>query len=128
MNTQKGTDRNLERREEEAGTSSYLWRLSPSTTYNRHSRELVVHGKVHVLTTAAAVLLCVLCDYGEQCVPSATLCKSIWNNDDHMKMRQLYNYISEIRKYLKPDTELYIITWYGGGGYTLCCKNQTPMP
>jgi two-component system response regulator TctD len=93
--------------------------LSPSVTYNMHTRELVVEGRCHLLNPTVATLFHLLWQHQGQRVSSAFLCKSTWNNDDSVKIRQLHNYISTLRKHLS-GTGLRIVTWYGGGGYTLC--------
>jgi DNA-binding response OmpR family regulator len=97
--------------------------LSPSTTYNLNTGKLVICNQVYALKPTLAILFQALCVNQGRQLSTTYLCKHIWNNDDAGKARQLNNYICELRKYLKPDTDLAILTRYGIG-YMLCRDDQ----
>ncbi|MEM6523514.1 MAG: response regulator transcription factor [Bacteroidota bacterium] len=79
------------------------------------TRELSINGKSRTLTTKENELLKLLCnDLGNTVLRKEAL-THIWGDDSYFNARSMDVYIAKLRKYLKEDEELQIITIHGEG-------------
>lgn len=93
----------------------HLFTLSPHTTFDSLTRILTVQDQQYRLSTVPAQILYILCLNQNQYLPSAFICKKIWNNDTPGKIRLLQDYLSQLRKHLCKDPQLNLLNQYGRG-------------
>jgi len=67
------------------------------------------------LSPKEAELLKYLCLYQNDVLPRELALKNIWNNDDYFSGRSMDVYIAKLRKYLKQDPGVEIISLHGKG-------------
>ena len=86
-----------------------------SFTYDYEQR-LLTHGdETHKLTSKEAELLKVLAQHINQTVDRTKALKMIWKDDSYFNARSMDVYIAKLRKYLKPDDRVQILTVHGQG-------------
>lgn len=81
-------------------------------------------GKEHIrLTRKEAELLRLMIVKKNKILTKAVILKGIWGNDDYYMSRSLDVFISRLRKYLKPDSDI-VIENIHGVGFRLNCKGE----
>lgn len=95
------------------GVSAYM--LSEMTRFCYSGYLLTVNGKEIKLMPAEAKLLRYLCENRNTVVSKSLLCEKLWGISTPGKVRTIDNYMVKLRKYLKPDKSLQIVTSYGEG-------------
>ena len=86
-----------------------------SFTYDYEQRLLIQGGETHKLTSKEAELLKVLAQNINQTVDRTKALKLIWKDDSYFNARSMDVYIAKLRKYLKPDENVQILTVHGQG-------------
>ena len=76
---------------------------------------LDLRGVQHKLTTKEAELLKLLCLHANEVLDRNFALKSIWQDDNYFNGRSMDVYIAKLRKYLKDDTNVELITVHGKG-------------
>lgn len=89
--------------------------LSERTHFSYSGYMLTVNGKGITLTPSEAKLLKYLCEKRNTVVSKLFLCEKLWGIDTPGKVRTIDNYMVKLRKYLKSDKSLHIVTSYGEG-------------
>lgn len=84
-------------------------------TYFTDSRRLVKGDDEVTLTTKEAGLLELLCLYKNKTLPRSFALKKVWGDDSYFNARSMDVYIAKIRKYLKSEENIKIITVHGEG-------------
>ncbi len=92
-----------------------VYTLSDMTQFSYSGYMLTVNGKGIKLTPAEAKLLKYLCENRDTVVSKSFLCEKLWGIDTPGKIRTIDNYMVKLRRYLKPDKSLQIVTSYGEG-------------
>jgi len=78
--------------------------------------ELSCHnGSSRNLTSKETELLKLLCQNMNQTLDRSLALKMIWRNDSYFNARSMDVYITKLRKYLKKDENIKIITVHGQG-------------
>lgn len=67
------------------------------------------------LSPKEAELLKYLCLYKNEVLPREIALKQIWKNDDYFNGRSMDVYIAKLRKFLKPDNSIEIVSIHGKG-------------
>jgi two-component system, OmpR family, response regulator len=83
--------------------------------YNPRLRELVLAGKVLVLSPKENELLKMLAEYKNDLLPRDIALKKIWGSDTYFNGRSMDVYIAKLRKYLKEDEGIEIVNIHGNG-------------
>lgn len=84
-------------------------------TFNPNERTLV-HGDVHEkLTSKESQLLKLLAQNKNEVLEREFALKAIWGDDSYFNSRSMDVYITKLRKFLRPDTNLEIINVHGKG-------------
>ncbi|MGN0033634.1 MAG: response regulator transcription factor [Candidatus Limimorpha sp.] len=77
---------------------------------------LLIHeGREQPLTRKEAALLKVFYDNKNELVPRKKVLKMIWGSSDYFIGRSMDVFIARLRKYLKPDPDVNIVTVHGVG-------------
>ena len=84
-------------------------------TFNANERKLTNGDVAEKLTTKEAQLLKLLAQSQNEVVDRELALKSIWGDDSYFNSRSMDVYITKLRKYLRPDTNLEIINVHGKG-------------
>ena len=84
-------------------------------TFNPNERTLI-HGDVHEkLTSKESQLLRLLAQNKNEVLEREFALKAIWGDDSYFNSRSMDVYITKLRKFLRPDTNLEIINVHGKG-------------
>ena len=86
-----------------------------SFTFDAEQRLLTQGGETHKLTSKESELLKVLVQNLNQTVDRTKALKLIWKDDSYFNARSMDVYIAKLRKYLKPDESVQILTVHGQG-------------
>ncbi|MGK7394982.1 MAG: response regulator transcription factor [Candidatus Cyclobacteriaceae bacterium M3_2C_046] len=78
-------------------------------------QELHLGQQVNRLTTKEAELLKLLCLNMNKTLPRSLALKMIWQDDSYFNARSMDVYITKLRKYLKQDEKIRILTMHGQG-------------
>ena len=92
-----------------------IYILSGITLFSYSGYLLQVGESAIQLTPAEAKLLRYLSENRNTVVSKLLLCEKLWGISTPGKVRTIDNYMVKLRKYLKPDKSLQIITSYGEG-------------
>ena len=84
-------------------------------TLNYEKRELVRKKKIRKLTHKETELLRLLCLYTHRILERDLALNLIWGDNDIFNSRSMDVYISKLRKYLKEDPRIEIMTIHGRG-------------
>ncbi len=103
--------RNEELHREEANAEFDLGKYH----FNPRLRELTVNGKVQTLSPKENELLKMLSEYKNDLLPREAALKKIWGSDTYFNGRSMDVYIAKLRKYLKEDPKIEIVTIHGNG-------------
>lgn len=105
LNRRVGKKTSLENNRFELGKLSFDYSI----------RQLCLNDSCMQLSPKEAELLRYLCLYKNEVLPRELALKNIWNNDDYFSARSMDVYIAKLRKYLKQDPALEIISLHGKG-------------
>lgn len=86
-----------------------------SFTFDYDQRRLTRGEEVEKLTSKEAELLKLLAQHVGQTVDRTRALKLIWQDDSYFNARSMDVYIAKLRKYLKPDESVQILTVHGQG-------------
>jgi two-component system, OmpR family, response regulator len=84
-------------------------------SFDYTSRQLCISESCVQLSPKEAELLKYLCLYKNDVLAREIALKNIWNNDDYFSGRSMDVYIAKLRKYLKQDPGIEIISLHGKG-------------
>ena len=84
-------------------------------TFDYTTRQLCLNESCTQLSPKEAELLKYLCLYQNDVLPRELALKNIWNNDDYFSGRSMDVYLAKLRKHLKQDPALEIISIHGKG-------------
>jgi DNA-binding response OmpR family regulator len=83
--------------------------------FNPKLRELVLAGKVQVLSPKENELLKMLSEHKNDLLTREKALKKIWGSDTYFNGRSMDVYIAKLRKYLKEDEQIEIVNIHGNG-------------
>ena len=84
-------------------------------TFDRQKQVLVRGDSKQKLTTKECDLLTLLCQHINQVLERNYALKTIWIDDNYFNARSMDVYITKLRKLLKDDPQVEIITVHGKG-------------
>lgn len=84
-------------------------------TFNPNERTLVSGESAEKLTSKESQLLKLLAQNKNEVLEREFALKAIWGDDSYFNSRSMDVYITKLRKYLRPDTNLEIINVHGKG-------------
>lgn len=84
-------------------------------TFYPHQQELRLNGKQMNLTAKEAALLKMLAEHEGRTLNRTEALKAIWHDDSYFNARSMDVYITKLRKILKQDPELQILSVRGEG-------------
>lgn len=84
-------------------------------SFDHNTRQLCLNESCVQLSPKEADLLKYLCLYKNDVLPRELALRNIWNNDDYFSGRSMDVYMAKLRKYLKPDPGVEIISLHGKG-------------
>ena len=94
--------------------NEYIYQLA-SYKFDYVSMHLYRDGKIKKLTFKEAELLKLFCLFLNNILSREYLLKTIWGNDDYFLGRSMDVYIARLRKYLKDDKSIAIVTFRSVG-------------
>ncbi|MCK5705836.1 MAG: response regulator transcription factor, partial [Cyclobacteriaceae bacterium] len=83
--------------------------------FDFNNQQLVSDGEITKLTTKETALLKVLVLNKNKTLQLSSALKSVWGDDSYFNARSMDVYITKLRKLLKPDDSLKILTVHGEG-------------
>jgi DNA-binding response OmpR family regulator len=83
--------------------------------FDVHRQELIVNGEIKKLTGKEGALLEILCRNLNQTVDKNDALRKIWGDDSYFHGRSMDVYLTKLRKLLKIEPKLEIITVHGQG-------------
>ena len=83
--------------------------------FDFNNQQLVSDGEITKLTTKETALLKVLVLNKNKTLQRSSALKSVWGDDSYFNARSMDVYITKLRKLLKPDDSLKILTVHGEG-------------
>ncbi|BDD06470.1 response regulator transcription factor [Aureibacter tunicatorum] len=83
--------------------------------FNTDTQELTVLGEKRKLTSKESELLKMLCQNLNSTLDRSIALKAIWHDDSYFNARSMDVYIAKLRKYLKEDEKVKIMTIHGQG-------------
>ncbi len=83
--------------------------------FNPNERTLINDGVSEKLTSKESQLLKLLAQNKNEVLEREFALKAIWGDDSYFNSRSMDVYITKLRKYLRPDTNLEIINVHGKG-------------
>ncbi len=86
-------------------------------------RTITTHGESESLSPKEAELLRLLCIHENDLLPRSKALKLIWGEDTYFNGRSMDVFITKLRKYLKKDTNIEIVSLHGKGVRLLVNKN-----
>ena len=96
-----------------------VWTIGKFTFY-RSKQLLVSANQEQKLTHREAEILQLLCQYQNQVMERKPVLLTLWGDDSVFNGRSMDVFITKLRKYLRPDTEVEIVN-IRGIGYKLIC-------
>ncbi len=83
--------------------------------FNSESQSLLINDKATKLTTKESQLLKLLCINFNKTLSRTMALKAIWGDDSYFNARSMDVYITKLRKHLKDDDNIRILTMHGEG-------------
>ena len=83
--------------------------------FDVNKQQLVENGVVTKLTTKESALLKILLQYKNKTLQRSIALKNVWGDDSYFNARSMDVYITKLRKLLKSDDSLKILTVHGEG-------------
>lgn len=96
------------------GGDKNQWEIG-NFTFDTKKQLLIGTGTEQKLTTKESELLKLLCNNMNQVLERNFALKAIWIDDNYFNARSMDVYITKLRKYLKPDSNVQIINVHGKG-------------
>lgn len=96
------------------GGDKHQWEIG-TFTFDTMKQLLIGTGTEQKLTTKESELLKLLCNNMNQVLERNFALKAIWIDDNYFNARSMDVYITKLRKYLKPDSNVQIINVHGKG-------------
>ncbi len=97
-------------------------------TFNPVLRTLTFNNQHEKLSPKESELLSLLCDNMNQILPRENALRAIWGDDNFYTTRSMDVYITKLRKYLKPDSNLSIENIHGSGFRLLQIDSPFDLP
>ena len=85
------------------------------STFDYDKQTLIIKDQKIKLTNKESQLLRLLCQNMNEVLDRSAALKMIWRDDSYFNARSMDVYIAKLRKYLKPDEGIAIITIHGEG-------------
>ena len=85
------------------------------STFDYDKQTLIIKDQRIKLTNKESQLLRLLCQNMNEVLDRSAALKMIWRDDSYFNARSMDVYIAKLRKYLKPDESISIITIHGEG-------------
>ncbi len=85
------------------------------STFEYDKQTLIIKNQKIKLTNKESQLLRLLCQNMNEVLDRSAALKMIWRDDSYFNARSMDVYIAKLRKYLKPDESIAIITIHGEG-------------
>jgi len=85
------------------------------STFDYDKQTLIIKDQKIKLTNKESQLLRLLCQNINEVLDRSAALKMIWRDDSYFNARSMDVYIAKLRKYLKPDESIAIITIHGEG-------------
>lgn len=85
------------------------------STFDYDKQTLIIKDQKIKLTNKESQLLRLLCQNMNEVLDRSAALKMIWRDDSYFNARSMDVYIAKLRKYLKPDESISIITIHGEG-------------
>jgi DNA-binding response OmpR family regulator len=85
------------------------------STFDYDKQTLIIKDQEIKLTNKESQLLRLLCQNINEVLDRSAALKMIWRDDSYFNARSMDVYIAKLRKYLKPDESIAIITIHGEG-------------
>ena len=85
-----------------------LFRLSPFTTFNKNTRQLITCGHKEELKGMEAQILWLFCLRINEIIPISEICEFLWGLHTFDKERAFTRYVCLLNKKLKPDNSIVI--------------------
>lgn len=83
--------------------------------FDVNKQQLVENGVITKLTTKESALLKILLQYKNKTLQRSIALKNVWGDDSYFNARSMDVYITKLRKLLKGDDSLKILTVHGEG-------------
>ena len=83
--------------------------------FDVNKQQLVENGVITKLTTKESALLKILLQYKNKTLQRSIALKNVWGDDSYFNARSMDVYITKLRKLLKSDDSLKILTVHGEG-------------
>lgn len=98
-----------------------LFHISPSTTFNKNTHQLIVQGKKEELKSMESRILWLFCLRINETIPSVEMCENLWGFHSFEKERSLTRYICILNKKFKSTHSIYIKNEFGVGYKLVTC-------
>jgi DNA-binding response OmpR family regulator len=92
--------------------------------FDFNTSELVFDENVRKLTTKEAALLKLFCNNKNKTLLRSFALRMVWGDDSYFNARSMDVYITKLRKYLKEDKDVKILTIHGEGFKLLVAPNS----
>ena len=92
-----------------------LFHLSPTTTFNKNNRPLVISGKKEELKGMEAKILWLFCLRINEVISTVEMCETLWNIYSTDKEKSLTRYVCLLNKKLKADKTIAIQNEFATG-------------
>ena len=92
-----------------------LFHLSPTTTFNKNNRLLVISGKKEELKGMEAKILWLFCLRINEVISTVEMCETLWNIYSTDKEKSLTRYVCLLNKKLKADKTIAIQNEFATG-------------
>jgi DNA-binding response OmpR family regulator len=86
-----------------------------STRFNSRTRSISVNGEERKLTAKESELLQLLCRYRNRTLERSEALREIWGDENYFNARSMDVFVSRLRKYLKSDPRVEIVSVHGIG-------------
>lgn len=83
--------------------------------FDTNKQQLMENGVITKLTTKESALLKILLQYKNKTLQRSIALKNVWGDDSYFNARSMDVYITKLRKLLKSDDSLKILTVHGEG-------------
>jgi DNA-binding response OmpR family regulator len=91
-----------------------VWKIG-KYSFDLNNQSLEVNGEITKLTTKETALLKILVQNKNKTLQRSIALKNVWGDDSYFNARSMDVYITKLRKLLKSDESLKILTVHGEG-------------
>lgn len=92
-----------------------LFHLSPTSTFNKNNRQLIISGKKEELKSMEANILWLFCLRINEVISTMEMCENLWNLYSTDKEKALTRYVCLLNKKLKADKTIAIQNEFARG-------------